>query len=189
MRLRISIAFLIIFFVCSAASASEGGPAATEQNIFSGTFADALWTVAAFVLLVAVLGKFAWKPILSRLDAREKYIQEQIETAENARKKAEKLLEENKHQALQIIMDAARQAQKETQELTEKTRQDVLEIRRKAHEDIRHARTAASEQLWKEAGDIVQVLGSEVLGRTITQEDNRRLINEAVIKLRQKKDE
>jgi F-type H+-transporting ATPase subunit b len=189
MWLRISIAFLIIFFACSVVAASEGGQAATEQNIFSGTFADALWTVAAFVLLVAVLGKFAWKPILSRLDAREKYIQEQIETAENARKKAEKLLEENKHQALQIIMDAARQAQKETQELTEKTRQDVLEIRRKAHEDIRHARTAASEQLWKEAGDIVQVLGSEVLGRTITQEDNRRLINEAVIKLRQKKDE
>jgi F-type H+-transporting ATPase subunit b len=189
MRSRISVTFLIIFFVCSAAPASEGGPAATEQNIFSGTFADALWTVAAFVLLVAVLGKLAWKPILSRLNAREKYIQEQIETAEKARKKAEKLLEENKHQASQIVMDAAKQAQKETQELTEKTRQDVLEIRRRAHEDIRHARTAASEQLWKEAGDIVQALGSEVLKRTITQEDNRRFIDEAVLRLKQKKDE
>ncbi|MFZ0035216.1 MAG: ATP synthase F0 subunit B [Sedimentisphaerales bacterium] len=188
MRSRISMAVLIMFFACGVVAASEGGPAATEPSIFSGTFADALWTVAAFVLLVAVLGKLAWKPILSRLDAREKYIKEQIETAENARKKAEKLLEENKHQALQIVTDAAKQAQKETQELTEKTRQDVLEIRRRAHEDIRHARTAASEQLWKETGDIIQALGSEVLKRTITQEDNQRFIDEAVLRLRQKKD-
>jgi F-type H+-transporting ATPase subunit b len=189
MWLKISIAFLIVFFACSLAPASEAGQAATEPSIFSGTFADALWTVAAFVLLVVVLGKFAWKPILSRLDAREKYIQEQIKTAENARKNAEKLLEENKHQALQIIMDAAKQAQKETQELTEKTRQDVIEIRRRAHEDVRHARIAASEQLWQQAGDILQSLGSEVLGRTITQEDNQRLVDEAVLRLKQKKDE
>ncbi len=188
MQSRISTAFLIIFFACCLARASEGGQAATGPSIFSGTFADALWTVAAFVLLVVVLGKFAWKPILDRLNAREKYIREQIETAENARKKAEKLLEENKHKALQIITNAAKQAQKETQEQTEKTRLDVLEIRRRAHEDIRHAHNAASEQLWKEAGDIVQSLGSEVLGRTITAEDNRRLIDEAVLKLKQTKD-
>jgi F-type H+-transporting ATPase subunit b len=186
---KISVAVLVIFFVCGAAPASEGGQTAAEPSIFSGTFADALWTVAAFVLLLVVLGKFAWKPIISALDAREKYIQEQIKTAEDARKKAEKLLEENKHQALQIIADAARQAQKETQELTEKTRQDVLEIRRRAHEDIKHARIAASERLWKEAGDVLQALGSEVLERTITSEDNRRLIDEAVLKLKQKKDE
>lgn len=182
------MAVLIIFFACGVVAASEGGQAATEPNIFSGTFADALWTVAAFVLLVVVLGKFAWKPILSRLDAREKYIREQIATAENARKKAEKLLDENKHQALQMITDAAKQAQKETQELIEKTRLDVLEIRRRAYEDVRHARIAASEQLWKEAGEIVRSLGSEVLGRTITQEDNRRLIDEAVLRLKQKKE-
>jgi len=186
---KISVAVLIIFFVCGSAPASEGGQAATEPSIFSGTFADALWTVAAFVLLLVVLGKFAWKPIISGLDAREKYIQEQIKTAEDARKKAEKLLEENKHKALQVVMDAATQAQKETQELTEKTRQDVLEIRRRAHEDIRHARAAASEQLWQQAGDIVQALGSEVLKRAITTEDNRRLIDEAVLRLKQKKDE
>lgn len=189
MQLRISTIFLIVFFICSVAMASETNGAATEQNIFSGSFADALWTVVAFVLLVAVLGKFAWKPLLKGLQARQKYIQEQIETAEDARKKAEKLLEERKQQALQIITEATKQAQKETQELTEKTRQDVSEIRRRAQEDIKHARTAASEQLWKEAGDIVEALGGEVLGRTVTVQDNQRLVDDAINKLRQKKTE
>jgi F-type H+-transporting ATPase subunit b len=189
MWLRKSIILLTFFFLCSAVAATDGGETAAEQNIFSGTFADALWTVVSFVLLVVVLGKVAWKPVLKRLGAREKYIQEQIETAENARKNAEKLLEEHKQQALQIITEATKQAQKETQELTEKTRQEVLEVRRRAQKDIKHARIAASEQLWKEAGDIVEALGSEVLGRVVTLKDNQRLIDDAIGKLRQKQNE
>jgi F-type H+-transporting ATPase subunit b len=186
---RKSTTFLILFFLCSTVAAADGGQTATEQNIFSGTFADAFWTVVSFILLVVVLGRVAWKPVLKKLNARQKYIQEQIETAENARKSAEKLLEEHKQQALQIITEATKQAQKETQELTEKTRQEVLEIRRRAQKDIKYARIAASEQLWKEAGDMVEALGCEVLGRVVTLKDNRRLIDDAIGKLRQKQNE
>jgi F-type H+-transporting ATPase subunit b len=188
MWLRKSTTFLILFFLCSTVAAADGNTA-TEQNIFSGTFADAFWTVASFILLMVVLGRVAWKPVLKRLDTRQKYIQEQIETAENARKSAEKLLEEHKQQALQIITEAAKQAQKESQELTEKTRQEVLEIRRRAQKDIKHARIAASEQLWKEAGDMVEALGCEVLGRVVTLKDDHRLIDDAIGKLRQKQNE
>jgi F-type H+-transporting ATPase subunit b len=189
MWLRKSTIFLILFFLYSTVAVADGGKPATEQDIFSGTFADAFWTVVSFILLVVVLGRVAWKPVLKRLDARQKYIQEQIEIAENTRKNAEKLLEEHKQQALQIITEAAKQAQKEAQELTEKTRQEALEIRRRAQKDIKYARIAASEQLWKEAGDMVEALGSEVLGRVVTLKDNQRLIDDAVGRLRQKQNE
>ena len=189
MRLRITAIFLIICFACGNALASEGGEPAAEPSIFSGTFADALWTVVAFVILLVVLGKFAWKPLLNSLQARQKYIQEQIDTAEKARKKAEELLEEHKQQALQIITDVTKEAQRKAEELAEKARQEVQEIRLRSQEDIKHARIAASEQLWQEAGDIVAALGSEVLERTITPQDNQRLIDDAILKLRQKKNE
>ena len=187
MRKNRPATILIVLLVCAVAMSSQGEAPEQQQGIFSGTFADALWTVVAFVLLAAVLGKFAWKPMLNSLNARQKYIQEQIETAENARKNAEKLLDEHKQQGLQILTEAAGRAQKQTLELIGKTQEEVLEIRRRAQDDIKHARTVASEQLWKEAGNIVEALSGEVLGRTITVQDNQRLIDDAINKLRPKR--
>jgi len=189
MRTKIPATVLIVLFLCAAAMASQDETAGEGGGIFSGTFADAIWTVVAFVLVAVVLGRFAWRPLLEALQTRQKYIQGQIDTADIARKKAEKMLEDQKQQALQIITDATKQAQKEAEELTEKARREVQEIRLRAQEDIKHAHVAASEQLWKEVGDVVTTLGSEVLERTITPQDNQRFINDAILKLRQKKNE
>ena len=177
---------LITVFLCTTVFASEGEQSGGgEQNIFNGTFADSLWTVVAFLLLLAVLTKFAWKPLLNGLKTREQHIQHQIESAEDARKKAEKLLDDSKQQGLAMVQQAIERAQQQEQEIVEKTRQEILEVKRRAQEDIEHARVAASEQLWEQAGDIMLTLGGEVLGRTITPEDNQRLVRDAIAKIRQ----
>jgi F-type H+-transporting ATPase subunit b len=139
----------------------------------------------AFLLLLAVLTKVAWKPLLNGLKTREQHIQHQIESAEDARKKAEKLLDDSKQQGLVMVQQAIERAQQQEQEIVEKTRQEILEVKRRAQEDIEHARVAASEQLWEQAGDIMLTLGGEVLGRTITPEDNQRLVRDAIAKIRQ----
>jgi F-type H+-transporting ATPase subunit b len=161
------------------AAASEGG------GLFSGTFGDSLWTVLAFVALLLVLGKFAWKPLLNSLIARQTHIEHQLRTAEDSRLRAEKMLDDYKQQGLGIIRQAAEQAQRHQQEMAEKTRQEVLAIRHRAQEEIESARAAAMDDLWKQAGDIVLRVGSEVLGRTLTGTDNQQLANEAVAKVRQ----
>jgi F-type H+-transporting ATPase subunit b len=189
MCIKTAATILIVLFGCSVAMASQSEAAEQEQGIFTGTFADAIWAVVAFVLVAVVLGKFAWRPLLNSLQARQKYIQEQIDTADSARKKAEKMLEDQKQQALRIITDATGQAQKEAEKLAEKARQEVQEIRLRTQEDIKHASIAASEQLWQEAGDIVAALSSEVLERIITPQDNQRLIDNAILKIKQKKNE
>ena len=174
---------LISAFLCTASLAAETAPTA-EQSIFSGSFADALWTVIAFVLLLAILTKVAWKPLLSGLKAREDHIREQIETAEHARSKAEKLIDDYKQQGLTIIKQSADHAQKHELEVIEKTRQEIDLIKQRAQDDIKHATAAASEQLWEQAGDITLKLSSEVLSRSITPEDNKRLIDEAIAKIK-----
>ena len=161
------------------AAASEGG------SLFSGSLGDSLWTVVAFVVLLLVLTKFAWKPLLSALIARQTHIEHQLRTAEDSRLRAEKMLEDYKQRGLGIVRQAAEQAQRHQQEMAEKTRQEVLAIRRRAQEEIESARLAAMEDLWKQAGDIVLRVGSEVLGRTLTVKDNEHLANEAVNKIRQ----
>jgi len=87
------------------AAASEGG------GLFSGTFGDSLWTVLAFVALLLVLGKFAWKPLLNSLIARQTHIEHQLRTAEDSRLRAEKMLDDYKQQGLGIIRQAAEQGE------------------------------------------------------------------------------
>ena len=175
---------LILLIACSDAFA-EAEKSASEQGIFNGTFADALWTVLAFTALFILLAKFAWKPLLATLKAREDHITRQIQAAHDTRQQADKILDEHKWQGIQIVKDATDQAMLRSQQLTQKAQQQALEIKRKSDEDIRNARAAFSEHIWNQSADVILAVGSEVLGRTVTKEDNQRLIDEAVAKLKQ----
>jgi len=176
---------LITLFACADALSSESQAATSGENIFGGSFAEAAWTVLAFVVMLIVLGKFAWKPLLKALNDREEHIKQQIDAAENARKLAEKMLEDHKKRGLQIIEEANNRAQQREQEMMETSRRQILELRQQAAEHIEKAHAAAVEQLWEQAGDIVLALGKEVLGRTITDKDNQQLIHDAIAGLRQ----
>jgi F-type H+-transporting ATPase subunit b len=183
MRKQLLTTIALILVAALPAIASEGTPAAEQQNLFSGNIADALWTVISFFLLLAVLLKFAWKPILNSLKARQEHIEQEIKSAENTRKQAENLIEEYKQRGHKIIEDATAAAQQSQRELIEETRKETQLIKLRAQDDVRHAMIAASEHLWNEAADMMLSLGNEVLGRTITAQDNERLIREAIEKI------
>lgn len=179
-------AVVVIALSCGVAWAQHAVEGeAPDSGLFSGTFGDAIWTVAAFVLLLIVLGKFAWKPLLNGLNARQGHIEHQLKSAEDARVKAEHMLDEYKEQGLAVVRQATEQAQRCQQQATEKAREETLVIRRRAREEIESAQAAALEDLWKQTGDIVLRVGSEVLGRTLTEQDHQRLIDDAVARVRQ----
>jgi F-type H+-transporting ATPase subunit b len=166
------------------AVASEETTQGGQENIFSGGFADALWTVIAFTLLLAVLTICAWKPILKGLKQRQDHIENEIKSAEGTRKQAEDILQDYKQRGHRIIEDATAAAQQSQRELIEETRKETQLIKTRAQDDVRHAMISASEHLWNEAADMMLLLGNEVLGRTITAEDNERLIREAIEKIK-----
>jgi F-type H+-transporting ATPase subunit b len=157
---------------------------ASEPNLFSGSIADSLWTVVAFATLVLVLGVVAWKPLLKALDARQNHIEQQIKSAEESRRRAERMLEDYQVQGRDTVRKATEEAQRHHQETVEQTREEVLTLRRRAHEEIESARAAAMDELWKQTGDILLRLGSQVLGRVVSPQDNQRLIDEAVTQIR-----
>jgi len=183
---------LIILSVCVAALPSETTPVSsvedknveTERGIFSGSFADAIWTVAAFVVLLIVLGKLAWRPMLNALKDREQHIKQQLDGAENKRKQAEAMLDDYKQQGLQVIEKATEHAQQQEKAIVEKATQEVIAMKRKAQADIEYSRLAATQQLWDQAGDMLLSISSEILGRAITHEDNQQLICEAIEKFK-----
>jgi F-type H+-transporting ATPase subunit b len=168
----------------AAATAAEG-EGEGQGNLFSGSFADSLWTVVAFVTLALVLTKVAWKPMLQALDARQNHITQQLKTAEDSRQKAERMLDDYKRQGQNTIQQAAQEAQRHHQQTVEQTREEVLSMRRRAQEEIESAHATAVEELWRQTGDIVLRVGTEVLGRVVSPQDNQRLIEEAVARIKQ----
>lgn len=178
---------LIIIFAAAVAFGSEEAGASGQQGIFDGSLGDAIWTVIAFLVLLLVLGKVAWKPLLKTLQAREDTIKKQLEAAENARLKAEKLLNEYKQQGVELIEKAVSRANLIEKDSTEKAGKEVMAMKERALVEINSAKNAASQQLWQQVGDMVLALGQEVIGRSITTDDNKRLISEATEKLRSEK--
>ncbi|MCX5646620.1 MAG: F0F1 ATP synthase subunit B [Phycisphaerae bacterium] len=184
-KIALFCAIAVMLLFCGVLRAEQGAEAeASRPGLFSGTIADSAWTVVAFVALVAVLGKFAWKPLLAGLNARQSHIEQQLKSAEDSRQRAEKMLEDYRQQGQTTIRQAGEEAQRHHQQTIEQTREEVLALRRRAHEEVESARATAMEELWKQTGEIVLRVGSEVLGRTLTPQDNQRLIDEAVTRIK-----
>ncbi|MGD0552667.1 MAG: ATP synthase F0 subunit B [Sedimentisphaerales bacterium] len=184
LRLKTTVVVLLVLSASACALASGGEAAAEEQGIFSGTFADSLWTLIAFVLLLVILTKVAWKPLVKQLQARQDYIKQQIDAADTSRKNAEVLLDQYKQQGIEIVNKLTSQAQLLEKEMIGKAGDEIAQMKRRAQADIEYARIAASQQMWQEAEDMLLALSGEIVGRAVTHEDNLRLLYESIEKLK-----
>jgi F-type H+-transporting ATPase subunit b len=183
-RLKTTVVVLLVLSAGACALASGGEAATEEQGIFSGTFADSLWTLIAFVLLLVILTKVAWKPLVKQLQARQDYIKQQIDAADTSRKNAEALLDQYKQQGIEIVNKLTAQAQLLEKEMVSKAGDEVAQMKRRAQADIEYARISASQRMWQEAEDMLLALSGEIVGRAVTHEDNLRLLYESIEKLK-----
>ena len=184
LKLKTTVVVLLVLLGGACALASGGEAAAEEQSIFSGTFADSLWTLIAFVLLLVILTKVAWKPLVKQLQARQDYITQQIGAADVSRKNAEALLDQYKQQGIEIVNKLTAQAQLLEKEMIGKASNEIAQMKRRAQSDIEYARISASQQMWQEAEDMLLALSGEIVGRAVTHEDNLRLLYESIEKLK-----
>lgn len=147
----------------------------------------AIWSLVAFLLFVWILKKFAWTPLIEGLDRREVRIRQELTEAEEAHKKAEAMLAEHQ-QKLDAVQDEVREIIAEARRDAEHTKQDIVaEAHREAEatqqravNEINRARDAALDELFR--GMAAQVTGAteHVLGRRVTEDDQSRLVEEAL---------
>ncbi len=133
-----------------------------------------LWTVITFLVLIVVLGKFAWGPIVKMLDERERTIRDAVDQARKERAEAERLLAEQKESLDKARREAAALAQRSKAEV-EALRQDLTARARKEADDLV---TAARAQIQEEKGKAIQELRGQVADMAI--EAARRLIPQAI---------
>lgn len=183
--------FALIYDFCSVLASSAEELPKEGNGIFSGTFGDSLWTIVWFVTLLIVLKKFAWKHILAGLQAREDKIAKEISDAEKIKKDAEITLAEYRSKLEHAEIEAKAnakihmdKAQAQSRAMIENAQQEGKIIKERAQVEVNIAKAQAREELLTEAGSIVLGLGSRILKRSITDQDNERLISEAIEKFK-----
>ena len=129
-----------------------------------------VWNSLFFLIAVAILTKFAWKPILSMLDARDKHIAESLEKARQAREE----LSGVKAESQQIL----RQARKERDSILEQARQEAsvqaASILDDAHTMIEREKQRAKDDLRRDLAGISVTLAEKVLGEELKDADAQR---------------
>jgi len=146
-----------------------------------------IWTVITFVLLLLVLRKLAWGPLLNAVREREKRIEESLAKAEEARKEAERrlaeyeaMIQQAKLESQEIIERGRRTAESMREEILQKTREEADRMVEKARREIALERERALEEIRDTAVSLSLEMASKLIGETITPETHQKLIKEYV---------
>ncbi len=192
MRMRVLLILFMAVGLCGAALGAEAGAAEEELSPFSGSLADAVWTVVSFVALLLVLWRLAWKPVLAGLTARQDFIEKQLKDAEGTHEEARQVLSEyqdklaNAEREGKGIIDAHRsEAAREAGRIIDEAGKEADTLRVRIEMDLERARKQAESELLDEAGGIVLRLGEEILGRALKDEDHEKLITQAIERIRE----
>lgn len=149
-----------------------------------------LWTVITFIVLLFILWKAAWKPIVKALDARAEKVRSDIETADNSRREAEKLLAEHKElmagareEAAKIVALSREEAEKLKASIIEKANAEAQEMTSRAKKEIGLAKDNALADLKKEIVVLSTEIASKIIERNLAPEDQSSLVKEALNKI------
>jgi len=149
---------------------------------------SAMWlTFATFVVLLLILAKVAWKPMLAAIEKREKRIEDAIGKAEADRKEAERLLAEYQARVSNVAAELAAlrekgrlEAEAQRAELRARAEAEAAATTEKARREIELARTQAVADLRREAVTLGLAVAGKVVGRSLDDADRRRLAQEVI---------
>lgn len=145
------------------------------------------WTVITFVLLLFVLKKMAWKPILESLSERENFIKDSVERAETAKKEAEEILEQNKsnlakaeEEAQKIIAQGREYAENLKSQILEDSKSEAKKMIDDAKIEIERKNVEAFNNLKTEIAGIAVEAAEKIIRSNLDQEKQQKLVNEFI---------
>ena len=138
-------------------------------------------------LVVTILGKFAWGPVLGLLQEREKFIHKSLADAKRDREEAEARLKEYaakiqaaRAESAALVDEARRDAERLREDLKQRARTEAEGMIQNAERQISLQTQRAIQEIRREAVDLSVAIASKIIQRNLTKEDNQRLIDEAI---------
>lgn len=141
------------------------------------------WTLVVFGILVFLLSKFAWGPILGAVNAREAGIQSALDEAAARNNEAARLLAEHKEQladarrqANELIAEGKAAGESVRKDIEDKARQEAQGIVERARREIERERDAALDMLRRESVELALAAASRLMHENLDQAKDRALV-------------
>ena len=164
------------------AEAGHGTPNALSFPVDLG-----LWTLIVFLGLLAVLTKFAWKPIMEGLDAREKSISDSIESAAKAKEEADSKLKQYEDklagahdEAAAVLAEARQDGVTAKERILAEANEEAVRTRDRAMAEIESAKSAAITELAESSANSAVDLAGSIVGRALKKDDHAKLIEDSL---------
>lgn len=181
MRTPLSTALILLATPATAFAAEEGG----KVNLLSPNGGLMFWTLLIFIVLLVVLSRYAFKPLVAAVEAREAALESAITKAQQDRDAAAKLLAEQQAQldaaraeAQKFIADGRATSEKLKATMLEETRAQQQELLERAKRDIENEKLRAIGDLRREAVDLALAGASKLIAKNLDDAGNRKLVED-----------
>lgn len=158
-----------------------------EPSLFAGDLGNSFWTILIFVLVLVILGKFAWGPILNTLQTRESFIHEALAKAKADRDAAEARLKQYEErlagaraEATAIVEEGRRDAEVVKRKIEAAAKVEADKMIDRARREIQIATVTATRELYDLSARLATDMAARVIGRELSAKDHERLIAEAI---------
>lgn len=148
---------------------------------------DILFQLVMFIILLALLKKFAWGPLMGIMQQREEHIANEIEAAEQSRAEAKKLLEEQRSllkeartEAQGLIDNAKKQGDVQREEIIAAARTESERIKESAKLEIGQQKEQAVAAIREQVASLSVLIASKVIEKELSAADQEKLINEYI---------
>ena len=146
-----------------------------------------IWTILTFLVLLVLLSRFAWKPLLAALKERQDRITQSLDEAKRAQDESERLRRESAEiirqahvEAGSIVASVRADAERLREETKQKARTEAAAILAAAERQIQAETVRARDEVRRDAVDLSVAIASKLIRRNISAEDNRALIDEMI---------
>ena len=146
-----------------------------------------VWTILTFLVLLGVLAKFAWNPLLKMLKDREDLIRSSLEDAEKAQTELanlnaerEEIINKDRSEAQSILSEGKVAASKLKDETLKAAKDQAKSILTDAEKQIRIEKHKAIEEIKSEVVDLSLSVATKLIKKNISREDNQTLIDESL---------
>ena len=143
-----------------------------------------IWTIITFLILLILLRKLAWKPLVAALQKREDHIKLSIDQAESKLEEAKQISDENRRQLAQaeehsqkVIKEGRELAEKIKSEIVDKARQQSRHMVEQAKLEIEREKEAALLRLRGEVANLAIDAASKILGEALDSDKHRKVID------------
>lgn len=147
----------------------------------------AIWTFVVFLLLLLILAKFAWGPIIAGLEKREQGIAAKIEEAQRSADQAAKQLQQYEaklaaaaEEAREIVAEARRDAESAHERIVAEANQAADRERQRAIEDITTAKNVAVQEITDRSVELAVVMAGKLMRREVNADDRAQLIRDSL---------